>query len=286
LARSLGIVTIIVTPPQFFDQTWLEKQICEKYKVRRVLIGIPEDHSDDAAHRAIGSIFQEKCDSIIGGKTSIGIGWGSTINQMINNLKGTHAESEATVLPLLGGFGQSMQAYQVNTLVDRLASWLNAKRLYLMAPALFDDPSQKAAFSTSSAAAAVIKQWDTLQAAIFSLGRPIGESEVLNSAFPKEYILDLIKHRGIGDLLARFFNAEGDLVCGEIEDHLLGISFKQLLKVPERICLAGGEKKLLGMKTALRAGFITTLVTDLYTAQSLISSDRKADKEEPPKPRA
>jgi DNA-binding transcriptional regulator LsrR (DeoR family) len=270
LARNLRMVSITVNPPEFFDQTWLSNRIIAKYNLKKVFIGIPEGSTEPVVRRTIGTVFQDNFKHILGEKRSIGIGWGTTVHEMIMNLKGSISESKVTILPILGGAAQSEPAYQVNNLVDVFANWLNAKRMYLMAPAMCESPEQKRSFSCSSSASSVVKEWENLQMAVFGLGKPIGESDVLNSTLPKEYIIELVKNHAIGDILARFFDSEGKMVCHDIEEILLGISFKQLLNVPERVCLAGGEGKILGMRTALNAGYITTLVTDQHTAQALI----------------
>ena len=186
-------------------------------------------------------------------------------------LKGIISPTLLCQLESTGGAGESQPAYQVNNLVDLCANWLQSKRIYLMGPAVFETPEQLQSFANTVAASSAIALWARLDIAVFSVGGPIDNSDILYSSFPKDYVVELIKGHAIGDILARFFDRSGQIISYDIENIFLGIPFNLLLKVPERICVAGGAYKINSLDAALRAGYITTLMTDLYTAQSLIN---------------
>jgi deoxyribonucleoside regulator len=271
LARKTGIVTITLKPPEIFDQTKLAKKLCEKYGIARALIGIPTEDAELPIKQAIGRAFQEHFPSILGKRKRIGIGWGTTIYAAMCELKGELNYRDTTVSPLVGGAGESHPAYQVNNLTDLLANWLHSNRIYLMGPAIFDSPEQMQSFASSSAATAAVALWKNLDIAIFSVGGSLDNSDILHSSFPKDFVVELVSHHVIGDILARFFDKKGKIVGSNIEDVFLGIPFNLFLKVPEKICLAGGRHKTISMDAALRAGYITTLITDIYTAQALVT---------------
>jgi deoxyribonucleoside regulator len=271
LARRIGIVTIILRPPEIFDQTKLANKLCDKYGIARVLVGVPTEDAELPIKRSIGRHFQDYFPSILGEGKKIGIGWGTTIYAAMRELQGDLSYGDVTISPLVGGAGQSQPAYQVNNLVDLCANWLHSNRIYLMGPAIFDSPEQMQSFASSSATASAVALWENLDIAIFSVGGSLDNSDILYSSFPKDYVVELVRHHVVGDILARFFDRKGEIVSYNIEDVFLGIPFRLLLKVPEKICLAGGAHKTISIDTALKAGYITTLITDLYTAQALIN---------------
>ncbi len=274
LAQRLGIVSITVKPLEIFDQSELAEKLANLYGLRRVLIGIPEENSELVIKRSIGLVFQEHLADFLIPKIRIGIGLGSTMYEMAKNLRvGYSTQKDISIIPLMGGAGQSDPAYQINNIVDLLADTLNAQRKYLMTPAICESPSQKKAFLKSPQASVVVNEWVQLDIVVFGLGKPIEESSVLYSSFPEKYLIQMVKRHAVGDILAHFFDINGTLVCPEAETILLGIPFKTLLRVPERICLAGGLRKALGIRTALKSGYITTLITDLFTAQLLAEQE-------------
>jgi deoxyribonucleoside regulator len=271
LARRIGIVTIILRPPENFDQTKLANRLCEKYGLAHVFVGVPSEESDLPIKRSIGRLFQDHFPSFLGKRTRVGIGWGTTIYTAMRELQGVLSYKDVTVSPLVGGAGESQPAYQVNNLVDLCANWLQSKRIYLMGPAIFDSSDQLQSFASTAATSSAIALWAKLDVAVFSVGGSIDNSDILYSSFPEDYVVELVRGHVIGDILARFFDRSGQIISHTIDEVFLGIPFCLLLKVPERICLAGGAHKINSLDTALRAGYITTLMTDLYTAQSLVN---------------
>ena len=49
------------------------------------------------------------------------------------------------------------------------------------------------------------------------------------------------------------------------------ISFEQLRVIDRVLCVAGGADKVRGIHSAIKAGYINCLVTDMITAQELIA---------------
>lgn len=270
LARRLGIVSIKLNPPEHFDRFKLADRLVTRYSLSHVYIGIPEADTDDSMNQAIGDIFRKEIATILKGKRRIGIGQGSAIYETVKALSGDLNIESATVSPLLGGAGHSEPAFQNNTTVDLLADALSANRMYLMGPAICESVSQRESFASSKSVVAVKHEWERMDIAIFGLGRPIMGSDVLHGAFTDMDLLERIKRDAEGEILARFFNTSGNLICKEVEKILLGIPFDLFQTIPERVCLAGGGSKVSAMRSALEAGFITTLITDLKTARLLL----------------
>jgi DNA-binding transcriptional regulator LsrR (DeoR family) len=48
---------------------------------------------------------------------------------------------------------------------------------------------------------------------------------------------------------------------------------REIAKIPERICVAGGPEKVEAIEAMLRGGYATILVTDETTAQALAEGD-------------
>ena len=274
-ARKFGIVTITVNPPSLFDQSKLSDELIKAYGLYHVFIGVPEENTETAKKRAIATTFQENLPNILTGKKQIGIGLGITVYETVSNLRGKISARDARIVPLMGGVGQSEPSYQNNNIIDLFADFLNAKRTYFMAPAIHITSEQQDVLTRSPIIEAIAKEWEKLDIAIFGLGRPIAENPVLSSDFPRSFVEKLMKRGVVGDILARFFDSEGNLACREVEDFLQGIPFDLFLRVPERVCLAGGVKKLNGIIAALKGSYITTLITDLYTAQMLVEETKK-----------
>jgi len=75
----------------------------------------------------------------------------------------------------------------------------------------------------------------------------------------------------VGDILSRFFNAQGDLVDDEIHERVISIPIDKLRDRGKIVIgIAGGPLKLNAIQGALNGKYINVLITDEETAQKLL----------------
>ena len=68
----------------------------------------------------------------------------------------------------------------------------------------------------------------------------------------------------------RFFDQQGHAVEAPLDERVIGLPFKDLLRIPRVMALAGGAAKTQAIMGALRTGAIDVLVTDKFTATRLV----------------
>ena len=73
----------------------------------------------------------------------------------------------------------------------------------------------------------------------------------------------------IGVIMGLFIDENGQEVLSPVHDRQIGASLGTLKAIPQRICVAGGLQKTEAIRAALKGGFVTHLVTDETTAESL-----------------
>jgi dihydroxyacetone kinase-like protein len=79
----------------------------------------------------------------------------------------------------------------------------------------------------------------------------------------------------VGDIGARYFDAQGMPVECDVNDRVVGLTLDELRRVPLRIVAAGGRDKDRAIHAALRTGLISVLVTDAGTASRVLAVHRK-----------
>ena len=117
----------------------------------------------------------------------------------------------------------------------------------------------------------VSQHWNDLTMAIMGIGS-IEPSDVLatsGNAFAAEEREALLAQGAVGDICHRIFRADGTLVRGELDDRIIAIPVENLMRIPRRVGVAGGERKLEAIHGALAGSWVTTLVTDLRSAEAL-----------------
>ena len=87
---------------------------------------------------------------------------------------------------------------------------------------------------------------------------------------PIEEIDELRKLGSVGDVCGLHFDVLGKDVGEDFCRRLVTIHKADLLAIPTRIAVAGGQDKVEPILGALRGGYITTLVTDASTARAII----------------
>ena len=119
----------------------------------------------------------------------------------------------------------------------------------------------------------VARRWQRLTMAIMGIGG-IDPSDVLaesGNAFATGEREALLGVGAVGDICHRVFRADGSVVRGELDERIIAIPVDDLLRIPRRVGIAGGPRKLAAIRGAMAGGWVTALVTDLATAQQLLA---------------
>ncbi|MDR1786527.1 MAG: winged helix-turn-helix transcriptional regulator [Spirochaetaceae bacterium] len=73
----------------------------------------------------------------------------------------------------------------------------------------------------------------------------------------------------VGEICTHFFDAQGRPVVPPFRDHIVSISLDDYRRIPVRLGIAGGERKVRAIRAAMLGGYVNHLVTDLDTARLL-----------------
>jgi DNA-binding transcriptional regulator LsrR (DeoR family) len=77
----------------------------------------------------------------------------------------------------------------------------------------------------------------------------------------------------VGELLIAPFDVDGHFLADELRARTIAFDARDLPKIPTRIGVAGGQAKVRPILGALRAGSLTTLVSDVRTAEAVVALD-------------
>lgn len=273
-ARENGIVEIRLNPIKTNMSKALAEYIKKFLNLKEVIVVENVEKDEKIIARKIAKAGAEYISKILKDGQTVGWGWGRTIYLTVQFLNSNKKLSSNIFLPLIGGAGQTNRYYQSNSLVEKAADAFKARALYLNAPALFEDERTLSMFLKERAIENILNMWRRLSVAIFGLGKPVYESELIKAEIDSSIVLELIRERAVGDILARFFDKEGNLCRTKLNDLILGIDLNTLKEVPLRICLCGGEKKVEGIIAASKKGYFNVLVTDSTTASAILNRVR------------
>ncbi len=76
----------------------------------------------------------------------------------------------------------------------------------------------------------------------------------------------------VGDVVSRFYDAEGREIDYDGSDRLIAIPLEVLRRVPDRIAVAYGTLKVPSVLAGAKGGFFNHLVTDPASATALLAA--------------
>jgi deoxyribonucleoside regulator len=218
----------------------------------------------DVGRRMIGRLGADVLRAAIRDDSIIGIGDGSSVSAVADALDEPLHETGATVVPLCGGYwftGPAREPFR------RIADAIGGVPQGLLAPGIVDDAATKASLCAHAGVRRILELWERLELALFGIGGPAWTA----AAFGAATIDELTRAGAVGELLIAPFDLDGRFVADELRSRTIAYDARRLDRVPVRIGIAGGSNKVRPILGALRSGVVTTLVTDVHTAEAVLA---------------
>lgn len=256
-----GIVQIYIDEVSSYGIR-LADQIKERYALKHVIV-VPQSHSTESAKEKVGQAAAFYLKSILTSGMLVGISWGSTVFNTINNIK-QDINLKCDVIELIGGRENQTQDTDANMMALKLAKTLNGNCYLLQAPfmvqskvlhdLLLEEPHIKSHFE-------MIQRTNI---ALVGLGSTHPE---LSAQFRSGHISmrdteKLMKEGVVGDVCGSYIDIEGNICNSALNERMIAVSLEHLRAIPTVIGVAAGEQKAEIITAALRGKYIDTLITD------------------------
>ena len=222
---------------------------------------------EDLARRMVGRLAAQVLRTAVRDGAIVGIGDGASVSAVADALDEAATPVGATIVPLAGGYwapGSEREPFR------RIADAFGAQPHGLMAPGLLDDAATAAALGAHAGVRAVIDLWARLDVALFGIGGRAWSASSVGDGIAEQ----LDEAEAVGEVLIAPFDLDGVFVAPELRERVLAFDARALGRVPVAIGVAAGESKVRPILGALRAGVVSTLVTDVATAEAVVDLDR------------
>ena len=270
-----NLVSYSLNFPTDVDQEALSAQLCEKLGLERVVL-IPSFYGQDAQINAeeisknLALGIADRLAELIGEAKKVGIGWGRTMyNASLFVQPPQKIIRGRTFIPLIGLSGDNSPSLQINTIVDRFGERFRAERHYINMASL--QPSAVVGTRDTDALKSLLDHWNSLDAAVISIGGPPASNKNLIMEYPRAYKKQLQASGTVGDILSQFFYEDGRSLDLDSSFRLLSLDIRHLPKIKNVIALAAGPDKVIPICTAAKMNYMKTLVTDYDTGIKLLN---------------
>jgi DNA-binding transcriptional regulator LsrR (DeoR family) len=271
-ARELGLVKISIMPPASQHTEELSATLVEKLGLKTAtVVPVRESTPQDEVTKAIATRAADFLSEELPSFKVVGIGWGKTVYETAMLLSRHPAQTRKPFfVPLIGLSGDTNPNLQINTIIDRFSTSFQSKGLFVNLSSVRDKGIALSGIEEQRIHA-LKDYWSHVEAAVVGLGTTPSSSVNIIDELPERYKNELKKSASCGDILAQFFDEKGTIFHSEHEYDLLAFDIYSLPSLRRSICLAGGELKARGIVAAVKARFISDLITDEQTAHAILT---------------
>ncbi len=271
-AEEAAIVrTVVAIPPHIHAA--LEEEVEERYGVGEVHVveTVSTDSAElnrDLAH-AMAFLLQEIS---FEAPTVALTSWSQTLRLMVDQLQPLRTKTER-VVETLGDLGPPDLQHAAARTTQRLAALTGAQPVFLRTPGVVPSADLRdLLLSRDPYARQALELLDSVDLALVGIGACEVDPALRSgdNFFTDDQFAQMRERGAVGEVCLHFLDAEGQLVGG-LDDLVVGITAAQLKATRRRWAVAGGPRKHAAVRAALAGGWVDTLVTDVGTAEYLLS---------------
>jgi len=273
-AQEAGIVEIRVKAPEGFHAE-LESEVERKYHARKVVVASTwETEGGYTLIESLGEAAAAYLPIELSGTQHIGVSsWSTALHATVRAMERVSGLSASYVTQLIGGVGVASAQARATQLVERMAKVLGADYRMLPFPAVLDSAASRDVMLNEAIVRESVEAWKSVDVALVGIGT-LEPSELLVSSgntLGENDARTLRSIGAVGDVVLRHYDAYGSFVGQDIASRIIGIGAEDYRRIPVRIGIAGGKAKHRSIRAALRGGWINVLVTDVGTAEFLVT---------------
>jgi DNA-binding transcriptional regulator LsrR (DeoR family) len=275
--REMGIVTIELHNPRFYDYGDMEKTLERAYGLKDVLI--VENSVLDTRSEAATYMFGSASDylhSFFKEGDRIGVAMGNTLNNVVNTNKAYEKHKNLLFVALEGSISRiTVEGTDVqgNEIARKFADKFGGTYTQFLSPAVFSDWKVLEFFMKEKAVNYILDEFKRLNVVVVGIGVPDGTEHTLSKA---GYLLEedrkkLVERGAVGDMCLQFYDQDGNTdQYSFYNDRVAAMRLADIRRIPSKIGIAGGARKVDAVIGAIRGGFINILITDTECAKKLI----------------
>jgi len=267
-AREEGIVEIHINEP-VEDQSDLEIRFENRFGLKECVI-VPTFADIDDIYREMASALGEILERELKSGDFLGIGWGTTIRGVVEHVSFSQ-KIPVNVVPIAGGLGHTAEKIHSNSIAALLASRIGGKGFVLNSPFLAESAEAKTIFMNEPSVKEVFSLSREISTAIVSISNLGTDMTVRRlNIFSDDDYRSLSESGVIGDINAIYLNENGTPVKNKLQDRVINMEIPDLKSVKNAIGVAFGIQKAEAIKSALKSGFLHTIITDKDTADRIL----------------
>lgn len=266
-AKETGIIEIIIHSEIIRPYKDIEERLKNILGLNYVCI-CDADHQLEPLAKEAARLLSSKlsrCKYIV-------VSSGETIKTVADYFSPSMTFPNVTFVSASGGLGETHWNTDANHICCTFAQKCGAQHLQVYAPVVVDSPEAKTILSKQHFIKNVLDKGKQADIALVGIGNSLQWSSLENTYLRDQkefYRMD--ENQFCGDICYNYFDKYGNWFDCPWNNQFIGLHLDDIKKIPEVICVAAGTQKTESIYIASKYSLITSLVTDLEMAKSLLS---------------
>ena len=266
-ARDDGVVTIAIDPARA-AQIEMAQELCDRTTLKECYV-LPNLGTEANITEQIGHLGARVIEARLQDDDTIGVAWGQTVLNLSRALNPARFPG-ITVAQTTGSSAATFDFSPVMC-TSNIAAKLQARAVNLHAPGVVSSPHVKDILMVEPEVRAHFDLLQRCTKLLFGVTQLEGPTLLVQAGFMTgKEVQDYIDLGGVGFASGHFFDSGGNIIRTGFDDRHITLAVENLRKVPERLCLSGGEQKVDAIMGMLRAELANILIVDAATARSLL----------------
>lgn len=272
-AREVGIVQIRIVHPQA-RRAHLEVALRSEFGLRECIVVPGPDTPGTDGHIAAAAVGYLKANA--SWITTLAVSWGNTLQHIAAVLPAGWT-SGIEVIQANGGVSRSVRPTTAANIATGIAHSGNGRATLLPVPAIVERIETRDALYAEGFVVDVLSGARSADALLFSLGALAPNSVLVESGAVTPAELRELEARGaIGDVLAHYITATGEIAHPGIDSRTVGLGLDDVRNANCAIAVAAGPDKVPVVRAALHSGLCSVLITDEPTATTVLEQSAAA----------
>jgi deoxyribonucleoside regulator len=268
-AKHNGVIQIKIESP-VLHCTELETELEKQFDLKEAVVVTPAIDSEDSIKMALGKASAEFLQRRVLDGDILGVSWGSTVLECVHYLQPTYREN-VTVTQLNGSMDLGDYSTRAEYIVEHMARAFNARAVMISAPMLVDRPEILNSLLSDSRISATMEIARNSNIALFGVGDVTEKSSPYKAGYFDQPLIQELQNIGVvGEICGRFFDVSGNIAAIEFQQRTLAVELENLRNKQLSIAICGKPKKTNAIMGMLNGKFCNVLITDEYSARSLI----------------
>jgi len=273
-AHQRHMVDIRIRRPLQSDYA-LENELRERYALQTVCVVTVRNH-EFTFLKYLGGAGAQTFKRFLTPNSIIGVAWGTTLSILADELE-VPAPVPSRLVELVGAMGSRNSEYEGHGIITRLADKLGSEHYILNSPFLCSTAATAQALLANEILSRPLDLARQAQIALMGAGSlELPYATVYRYGYFSSEMMEELRQAGaVGNVCGLYYDINGRDAGADFCDRVITIKKEDLLSIPIRIVVAGGDDKVKPILGALRGGYLNVLVTDSLTARMVLDMDEK-----------